>query len=428
MPSFRGAARLVLVALLATGCASTGAGPNRIADADRGIVVFVPGITGSKLIDRESGRVVWGDFRSLFAPKDDGYVTAVPIGGAEDRIAPGEPILRVGTLPTLRRDIYLPIVEAFERAGYRRGDDLVLFGYDWRSDSIENGRLLARRLDAIAREDGGRRPLHLVCQSNAAYLCRWALRYGDVSLDDAERGARARPRPRVATMSMLATASGGGIRILREIDRGRRYIKRVGRHLRPETFFTYEALYQDLPTGRDDLFVDENGGRLDIDLFDARSWKGYGWAIFGREASARAARAPEIFGDEEARLAALQRFLERAKRMHAALDSDAAPWPSEVKLVSIQGKSHPTMSRAVVMRDGDGWKTLFLGDPEIEGRAALEGRLSEPGDVHASVRSQQTLAPSEIRAIGDATHYLPGDHLTIAHQPETLKILVDTTR
>jgi hypothetical protein len=292
---------------------------------------------------------------------------------------------------------------------------------------VENARLLSRKLDAIAAAAPSR-AIHLVCQSNATYLCRWALRYGDVSLDDAAAGVRARPRARVASVTMLATANGGGIRILRELDRGRRYVRVIGRRFRPEVFFTYESLYQDLPAGRDDLFVDEQGRHLDIDLFDARSWKTYGWAIFGHAAAARAARAPEIFGDEATQLAALQRWLDRAKRMHAALLDDAAPWPDGVKLVSIQGQGYPTMSRAVVMRDGDRWKTLFLGDPELERRTALAGLLAEPGDVHASVRSQRTLAPSELRALGDSTHYVNGDHLGVAHQPETWRILVDTTR
>ena len=98
-------------------------------------MVFVPGITGSELRDRESGRVLWGDLRSFFLPRDDGYKLAMPIGGAEDRLEAGGPMLSVG-LPPLRREVYLPIVRAFEREGFRRGDDLVLFGYDFRQQSV----------------------------------------------------------------------------------------------------------------------------------------------------------------------------------------------------------------------------------------------------------------------------------------------------
>ncbi|MFA6958816.1 MAG: hypothetical protein WC538_23340 [Thermoanaerobaculia bacterium] len=421
---------VALTLALAGGCATgspEAAKPATVPANERGIVVFVPGITGTTMRDQETGRIVWGDFRSLFLPVDSGYAIAMPLGGAGDRLEPAGPILRIGALPKVRRDVYLPIVAAYEQVGYRRGDDLILYGYDWRRDSIENARLLARRLDAIATASP-ERAIHLVCQSNATYLCRWAVRYGDVSLDDAEAGARARPRERVASVTMLATANGGGIRILRELNRGRRYVTLIGRRFRPEVFFTCESLYQDLPAGRDDLFVDEEGRPLDIDLFDARNWKTYGWAIFGHDAAKRAAGAPEIFGDESTQLAALQRWLERAKRMQAALLDDTAPWPDGVRLVSIQGQSYPTVSRAVVMRDGGAWKTLFLGDRELEGRPALDGLLSEPGDIHASLRSQQTLAPSELRALGDATHYIKGDHLGIAHQPEAWRILVETAR
>lgn len=425
---------LLLALAVASGCASGWPALNpaqrAVGASPRGVVVFVPGITGSELRDRESGRILWGDFRSFFVPRDDGYSLAMPIGGAEDRLEAGGPMLRVGSLPLLRREVYLPIVRAFEREGYRRGDDLVLFGYDFRRESVENARLLARRIDSIpASKDGSAREVHLVCQSNATYLCRWAVRYGDVSLDEAERGNRRQPsRVRVASVTLLATANGGGIRILREMDRGRIYMRVVGRRFRPEMFFTYASLYQDLPAGRSDLFVDENGRSLDIDLFDARSWKTYGWSIFGRDAGRRAARNPEIFGDEAQRLALLQGWLDEAKRLHALLYSDAAPWPEATRLVSIQGKGHPTMSRAVVMRDGPGWKTLFLGDPELEGRAGLADLLSEPGDIHASLTSQRWLTPSELRGLGDATHYAEGDHLTIAHDEEALRVMVEVAR
>lgn len=422
---------LALTLVLTGGCASGRIPVRHEPSAISGrVVVFVPGITGSELHDRESGRVQWGNFRSLFLPRDGGYGLAVPIGGAEDRLEAGAPLLRVGTIPALRGDVYLPIVRAYEEAGYERGKNLLRFGYDWRRDSIENARLLARRIDAIPLAAGGTvQKVHLVCQSNATYLCRWAVRFGDVSIDEAERGMR-KPaiRARVASVTLLATANGGGIRILREIDRGRRYVKLGGRKFRPEAFFTFESLYQDLPAGRADLFVDAQGAPLDIDLFDANSWKRYGWSIFGRDAARRAARAPEIFGDEATRLAVLQRFLDRAKRMQAVLKSDAAPWPEDTRLVSLQGRSHPTMNRAVVLRNGGGWRTLFLGDRELARHPELDGILSEPGDIHASISSQMTLSSSELRALGDSTHYFEGDHLTIAHQAETLEMLVETTQ
>ena len=86
------------------------------------------------------------------------------------------------------------------------------------------------------------------------------------------------------------------------------------------------------------------------------------------------------------------------------------------------------MTRAVVMRDGAGWKTLFTGDAELNGRSELEGILTEPGDIHASVTSQRWLTPSEIRALGDATYFFDGDHLTVAHEPEALRVMVETAK
>ena len=90
---------------------------------------------------------------------------------------------------------------------------------------------------------------------------------------------------------LVGSSNGGGLRILRELDRGRNYISLIGRRWHPETLFTFPAIYQDLPVYRRDLFLDADGRELEIDLFDAESWRRHGWSVFSRAARRRLAKA-----------------------------------------------------------------------------------------------------------------------------------------
>jgi hypothetical protein len=414
------AALALAVVLVAAGCASIQPpvlDPAVAALEDRPAVIFVSGLTGTALYDREARRVTWGDARSTFLPRDRGRAMARPIGGAEDRVETREPILDMSLRPFYRYEVYRPIVTTLEANGFERGRDLFLFGYDWRQSNVESARALARLIDDV----GKGRPVVLICQSNGGYLCRWAVRAGDVSLDEAERGVARLPRARVEALVFLGTTHAGSIRILREIDRGRTYVP-LGRFLGPETFFTFESLYQDLPPWRDDLFVAGNGDRIDVDLFDAASWERYGWSIFGAEAARQADRHEDLFGDRETRVAFLRRALENAQRFHAVLRD--APPPHDVRYYSIQNRSHRTIDRAMLVRDGAGWRTLFVGDRCVDTRPGLAGLMATPGDLHAGAEGQDALSPGEAAALAEPLIEVDGDHLGVVRSPASHRAIL----
>ena len=411
---------VLAIVLVAAGCASIQPpvfDPAVAAMENRPAVIFVSGLTGTVLYDRETQRITWGDARSTFLPRDRGRAMAKPIGGAEDRVEVREPILDISLRPFYRYEVYRPIVTTLEANGFARGRDLFLFGYDWRQSNVESARALARLIDEV----GEGRPVVLLCQSNGGYLCRWALRVGDVSLDEAERGVVRLPRARVEALVFLGTTHAGSARILREIDRGRTYVP-FGRFLGPEAFFTFESLYQDLPPWRDDLFVDGNGDRMDVDLFDAASWERYGWSIFGAETARHADRHEEIFGDRETRIAFLRRALENARRFHAVLRD--APPPRGVRTYSIQNRSHRTIDRVMLVRDEDGWQTLFIGDERVDTRPELAGLMATRGDLHAGVEGQDALSPGETAVLAEPLIEVDGDHLGMVRSPASHRVIL----
>lgn len=437
-------------------------------------VVVVPGMTGSKLSETESGRTQWGTGAALFFPRDGGYGLARPIPPADlsdGRSRPARPsrLRATGVVDSIRllgitTPIYSPIEELFVRHGYRRGDlerpdersTLYFFAYDWRLSNAATAARLAERLEALRRARGEERlRVALVCQSNGAHVCRYLAKYGGtdpraVASGDA-RGARdAHPAgsPRVAgrthdgdrpgpglgqvnldKLVLVGASNGGSLRILRLFLRGRRYLL-GGRRLQPEMLFTLPALYQDLPVYRDDLFLDADGEPLAVDIWDPAAWERYGWSIFAPEVARRLARRgrEDLFGNLEARRSHLARRLADGRRFQRLLARDPAGWrPPRLYLVG--SVSEPTPFRAVLEHTRSGaWRTLFAGDRALGRRTDLAAALREPGDGHATRESLLHLSPAERTALARPPLFVEGEHFDLILAEPTQRWLMEVLR
>jgi hypothetical protein len=400
-----------------------------VALADRTPLVIIPGITGSKLRDRDSGEIAWGSARGFFFPHDGGHALARPIpSGTADALEAAGPILRVELLGIWKIDVYASLARLLEANGYRLGrlddprpdDTFFFFSYDWRQSNVSAVRALADQLENLRRvrgEDTLR--VDLLCQSNAARIARYFLKYGPASLDEAERAAARRPPEiEVDKLILLGTANGGGLRTLRDLNRGRKYVALVGRKLQPETIFTMWSVYEALPFYGSGWFIDAAGRPVDADLGDAHDWRRFGWSIYGHAAAKRLrqARRADLFGDEVQRFEFLSEALARAGRLHRALVADVAD-PADTRYYSIQSKSQPTPERARLRRRGDRWRTDFTADRR--GPA-----VHVPGDGHATLASQSWLSPQELDAFAREPAYVDAEHRKIVLSREAhLRIL-----
>ena len=445
----------LLVAWVAVwvGCASGGVEPlvdTQLEAADaRPVLVFVPGITGSALREVDSGAVVWGQGRNLVRPRDGGYnlvrpITETPFAAASSTLEAFDVIDEM-RLFGFHKPIYGPVRSLFEANGYRSGDlraptadaTFYVFPYDWRQDNVASAQQLFARLEAIRRARGDERlPVDLMCQSNGAHICRYLIKYGPASLADAESGAGQPPSALdVRRVVFVGTANGGSIRILREIDRGRRYVPVVGRFLRPETLFTFPSLYQDLPAYRDDLFLDDKGQPLTVDLYDVASWQRYGWSVFRADVAKRLNRLgrSDLFGTPETRETFLRAVLARARRFQAVLARDGALSRdgASPRFYQVQNRWLPTPERALLVADDAGWKTLFVGDRGLR-TSALVAAASTDGDGHAAVASQRWLSPREWAASADPApdhaFYIDGKHFEMILEPAAHRRLLDILR
>ena len=394
-------------------------------------VVLVPGFTGSKLRHPLTGEVVWGKGTNLLCPRNGGYDLALPIAGEPHLEAFG--ILEELRLGPVRRGVYRPLIEALQARGYRRGRlgvpadagaTLFTFAYDWRQSTVRAAGELAAVLEELRRARGDEElQVDLVCQSSGGYVCRWLAKYGGATLDEAEAGrAGSVPGVRVRRVVLVGSANGGSMRVLRELDRGRRYLAPIGRRMQPEVLFTFPALYEDLPHGADGLLLDQYGDPLPeegADLYDPATWRRLGWSVLGEEASRRIANAgrDDLFGTRAERRVKLERWLGNARRFQALLAVDPAGFDPRVHYLLIGNPYDKTPVRAVVVADRAGWRTLFTGDRELDRRPYLAARASGPGDGHATVESLHDLSPGERRAVAAGPFYVLGGHFSMVLQP-----------
>ncbi len=134
----------------------------------RNAVIVIPGLLGSKLLDKESGRIVWGAFEGGYAnPKEPegARLIALPmkegvaLSELKDEVYPNGALDRVKVrilgLP-YQMNAYVEILSTLGVAGYRDeslgtfggvdyGDEhftCFQFDYDWRLDNVENAKRL----------------------------------------------------------------------------------------------------------------------------------------------------------------------------------------------------------------------------------------------------------------------------------------------
>jgi hypothetical protein len=409
------------------------------AAASRTPVVLIPGIGGSKLRDPESGKLLWGKARSAFFPRDGAYRIARPIDPAPDWIDDVEAfdvLTRFRFLGVFRVEVYASLIRMMERNGYQLGDlsnprpsdTFFVFPYDMRYTNVEVVKRLTGALENLRRVRGDDvLEVNFICHSNAAHVARYFIKYGDGTIEQAERGEARRPTGvRVEKLILVGPANGGSLTPFHSLNRGRRYFPLVGRKFRPEVMFTFRSLYGILPAYRQDLFFDEQGRDLDVDLFDAENWRRYGWSVFDQRVQRRLAKqgSTELFGDEEWRFAYLSEMLDRARRMQALLVRDVEDF-GDTRYYLLQNVHRPTGDRAVIAEVDGEWKTYFSSDRRIKEDEELTFLASSPGDGLATVDSQSFLSPQEMNAIAAGAQSIPSRHRKIIQHPETRRLILE---
>ncbi|HUP23359.1 MAG TPA: hypothetical protein VNB06_10515 [Thermoanaerobaculia bacterium] len=425
-----------LAVLVLAGCASGGPppvlAPLQQLETRRPVVVL-PGITGSELRDRATSRVVWGDFRSLWLPRDGGYAVALGLRQDTGSVEATAPVLAIDAGP-FRIAFYEQILELLEANGFRRGDlaapdrdaNAYVFWYDWRRGSDLAAAALAERLEALRLARGEEvLEVDLICQSNSARVARYFLKYGGAGLERAESGLAAPPRRvRVSRLILAGTANGGGIGVLADLLEGRRFVPFLGRRFLPEVLFTFPAVFEELPVYLRRPFVGAEGRPLDVDLFDAAAWERYGWSVFDSDVERRIARGSrvDLFGDAAERRRHLERSLDRALRLDALLRRDV-PGFGPVRIYSIQNAYQPTPERVALVERRGRWHVVWPRSASLDRPDRSAGLV--PGDGFATLESQSWLSPQEEASLAAPPLYVPAPHRAILFTGEAKRRILE---
>ncbi|HEU5283593.1 MAG TPA: hypothetical protein VFU53_07260, partial [Burkholderiales bacterium] len=384
---------LLAAALLPAGCAQRPRTPdlaltyNRAAGhhgPERNPIIAIPGILGTKLVARDSLRVVWGAFdRGSANPArpEDARLIALPIRagqsleGLRDEVEPAGVLERVRvSLLGIPVDIlaYAQILATLGAGGYR-DESLGLagavdygpghftcfqFGYDWRRDNVESARQLARfvreKRDTVRAEyrkrfgvDKPDLKFDVAAHSMGGLVVRYFLMYGEQDLPEdgslpelTWEGARYLER-----VIIIGTPNAGAAQALLDLVNGRN-IGPTLPYYRPALMGTFPSTYQLLPRSRHGAVVwDGDPSRPVEDVLDAALWERLGWGLAAsNEEPALAALMPDV-GDVQARRAAAldlqRRALLRARQFQAALDRPAPP-PPGLELFLFVGAGEPT--------------------------------------------------------------------------------------
>lgn len=405
------AALLLLSTALNAGCAIEAQpdlawmyAPNN--HADQPPLVIIPGLMGTRLVARDTGREVWpgGPLGLLLGDYDE---LSLGLAGepASGRLEPGRL-----TDSVAGRDFYRSIIRTLEdAAGYRRADigadaggrQYHVFTYDWRQDLQHTAAALDRFIESIRdRHDNPNLRVDIVAHSMGGLIARYFLRYGsqDALNDNALRPTMAGAK-KIRRVILLGTPNLGSVDAVRALIQGRR----LGlRSIAPETLASMPSMFQLFPHALVDWMVTADGRPLARDQFDLEIWRRFHWSIFDPKVRARLATR---YGDRwtpelEARLAEeFEKKLERARRFAWSL---TVPTPSTVPLIVFGGDCRYTPAR-IVVEEVDGESLVRLWPDQIRHPVTdvdYHRLMLEPGDgvvTKASLLTRMSIDPTRPR-------------------------------
>jgi pimeloyl-ACP methyl ester carboxylesterase len=354
-------------------------------DAQRNPIIVIPGVLGTVLRDKQTGRIVWGTFVGTYAdPRraEGAQLVALPmqrgtpLGELHDEVAPDGVLESVKVsllgLP-VEQHAYISILRTLGAGGYRDQDlgrsgaidygtehfTCFQFAYDWRRDNVENAKRLhefiLEKKSYVERELKQRYGIErdvrfdIVAHSMGGLLASYYLRYGaaDLPADGGAPQITWAGAQHVARLVMVGTPNAGSLDALTDLVEGMQLAFFLPRYS-PTVVGTMPAVYELLPRTRHAAVVDD-GGRS-VDLFDVATWKRFGWGLAAPDDDVLAELLPDVPRREDRRAVALDHLtkaLDRARQFHAALDLPGKPPPgTTLHLFSGDAVATPAVARA----------------------------------------------------------------------------------
>jgi len=410
----------------------------------RNPVIVIPGILGSRLLDGDSGKLVWGAFGSDSVSPNSlsgARLLAHPMGaGPLDHLRDG--ITAPSALDRARFQLiglpvdlaaYASLLGTLGAGGYLDNSFRAVdygtdhytcfqFPYDWRRDNIENARRLhffildkKKEVEAEHLRRFGRSGVpvkfDIVAHSMGGLITRYMLMYG--GQEPASDGS---PPPltwegsrHVEKVILVGTPNDGSLAALQQLVQGFRPAPILPLY-DPALLGTMPSIYQLLPDPRLQPVVDMTTGRT-LDYLDPETWERQGWGLASPDADEVLRKIllsePDAARRKDIALAHLRKSLARARAFRAAL---ARPHtlPSGLQMQLYAGDAAGTVSAMTLGKNGELTASAFApGDGTVLRSSALYD-LRTPRQQNQTV---QTPIP------WSKVMFLHRDHLGLTQDP-----------
>jgi len=390
---------------------------------DRNPIIVIPGILGSRLVDDDTGKTVWGAFRKAYAdPKtaEGAQLISLPLDrdnpNAIGSVHPDGVLenleLKFAGIP-ITIQAYAGILTTLGAGGYRDqslglnsidyGDDhftCFQFDYDWRRDIDYNAAKLKEFIDTqrayIQREYKARYGIEnaevkfdIVAHSMGGVLTRYFLRYGDTPVPD----TGPLPDPTWAGAAdvdraiLVAPPNAGSLEAFDQLIDGFNTGRPVLPYYAPAILGSFPSVYQLLPRGRHNSIIwDEDITKPVTNIMDPNLWETNNWGLSSDNKETQTVLShllPNISTASE-RSAMASKFqaesLRRAARFQEMIDIPSAP-PEGTELFLVVGDStetpevmsvDSTSGEISVFRIGVGDKTVLRTSSLMDERVGGE--------------------------------------------------------
>jgi pimeloyl-ACP methyl ester carboxylesterase len=390
---------------------------------DQPPVVFIHGMLGSKLRDKQSHEEVWpgSTFNVLFGDHDH---FSPEIDPKTLELKPDQYEAFSLCEQTVGQDFYGNIMKTMsDYAGYEEailGQKIqtnkkyyYTFFYDWRQDNVKSVAKLADFIDQIRKDyDNPDLKIDIVAHSMGGLIARYYLRYGRTDvLDNDDFPINLYGAERLRRIILLGTPNLGSVKQVKAFVDG---VDITLRQISPEAMITMPSLYQLLPHPSDSWLVNEKGQTLKADIFDIKTWRKYEWNIFSGDVRRRIKARFDTETEAKQHLKVLEEFLdknlERARRFTRAL---AVQLPESHPTLIVFGGDCATTPARILIEEVDGNWMVRMHPDEIEEPVPginYKTLLLEPGDgivTKASLLGRDVLDRSIPR---DKQSFLPVDY------------------
>jgi Lecithin:cholesterol acyltransferase len=318
-------------------------------------LLIVPGLFGTEIHDDQVG-TIWGTAGCLYRGAPIGELPR--IRGRAGRVMTAISLqLPIGAVRVY--DIIGALQRALARGGYRLGQTMFLYGYDWRQRVRDLSAALAAEIRRLAAQTGG--PIDLLGLSN-----------GGLTIRAAFAADRSLPVERVV---LSGAPLAGSVETLTVLHTGYQFAP-LGRTVRPEEFMSCSGSMDSIPSPAAAAFLDRSGDHAH-DLYDLETWRRLRLSVFRRDP------------DDAAWVSVVGQRLQALRETWRFLESAAVPR----HLVCVCGEGLPTQVRIVV----EGGRVRLPGEGRLSGLPA-EALAEGDGTVTlTSARAWAGAGPQVIR-------------------------------